>query len=143
MKLVCLFYRVSLFTLYGNRFICMHQCWNLCHFCWNLSASVVFWCYKAYKIGKYFIYPEGKIFGVHIRYVKIRRVMATEWFTIKQSGKQKHFTKERNTLIMNMSRAAPFDLLPLILISPTGALEKEMATPLPYSCLENFMDRGA
>ena len=128
MKLVCLFYRVSLFTLYGNRFICMHQCWNLCHFCWNLSASVVFWCYKAYKIGKYFIYPEGKIFGVHIRYVKIRRVMATEWFTIKQSGKQKHFTKERNTLIMNMPWRAPLDLRHPNLISPKRALEKKMAT---------------
>ena len=80
---------------------------------------------------------------MHIRYVKIRRAMAPEWLTMKQSDGQKCFTKERNTLIMNMSRAAPFDLLPLILISPTEALEKEMATPLPYSCLENFMDRGA
>ena len=30
-----------------------------------------------------------------------------------------------------------------IIIAPTGALEKEMATLLQYSCLENPMDGGA
>ena len=60
--------------------------------------SFVFQCYKVYKTGKYFICPEGKIFGVHIRYVKIRTV-APEWLTIKQSGGRKHFTKERNIRI--------------------------------------------
>ena len=28
-------------------------------------------------------------------------------------------------------------------VQPLGLLEKEMATPLQYSCLENPMDRGA
>ena len=28
-------------------------------------------------------------------------------------------------------------------LGPEDPLEKEMATPLQYSCLENFMDRGA
>ena len=64
--------------------------------------SVVFWCYEAYKNGTYFIYPEGKNFGVHVRYFKLRRTMAPEWLTVKQSGSQKCFTKERNSLIMNM-----------------------------------------
>ena len=64
---------------------------------------------------------------MHIRYVKIRRAMTTEWFTIKQSGKQKHFIKERNTLIMNMPWRAPLDLRHPNLISPTGALEEKMA----------------
>ena len=54
--------------------------------------------------------------------------MAAEWLAIKQSGKQKHFTKERNTLIMNMPWGAPLDLRHPNLISPTGALEKKMAT---------------
>ena len=49
---------------------------NLCCFCWTLPASFVFWCYEAYKHGKYFSYPEGKICEVHIRFVKIRRVTA-------------------------------------------------------------------
>ena len=80
---------------------------------------------------------------MHIRYVKIRRAMAPEWIAMKQSGSQKCFTKERNTLITNMSGAAPLDLTPPVLISPIGALEKEMAAPLQYSCLENVIDRGA
>ena len=63
---------------------------------------VVFWCYKAYKIGSYFICPKGKIFGAYISYVKIRRAMAPEWVTIKQSGNQ----KERNTLIINRPRGS-------------------------------------
>ena len=29
-------------------------------------------------MGNYFIYPDGKLFGVHIRYVKIRRAMVPE-----------------------------------------------------------------
>ena len=74
---------------------------------------------------KYFIYPKGKIFGVHIRYVKIRRAMALEWFTIKQSEMlykgEEHFDNEH-------AQEAPLDLWHPILISPTGALEKEMAT---------------
>ena len=41
-----------------------------------LDFVCVFWCYEAYKHGKYFTYPEGKIFGVHIRFVKIRRAIA-------------------------------------------------------------------
>ena len=40
--------------------------------------SFVFWCYQTYKNGKYFIYPEGKLFEAHINYVKIRRAMAPE-----------------------------------------------------------------
>ena len=43
------------------------------------------------------------IFGAYIRYVKIRRAMAPEWLTIKQSGNQ----KERNTLIINRPRGSP------------------------------------
>ena len=70
---------------------------------------------------------RGKTFGVHVSYFKIRRAMAPEWFTIKQSGKQKHFIKERNTLIMNMPWRAPLDLRHPNLISPTGALEEKMA----------------
>ena len=53
------------------------------------SASFVFWCYKVYKNGKYFIsiaLLHWKIFGVHIRYVKIRRPVAPERLTIKQSS---------------------------------------------------------
>ena len=56
------------------------------------SASFVFWCYKCckvYKNGKYFIsiaLVHWKIFGVHIRYIKIRRTMAPERLTIKQSS---------------------------------------------------------
>ena len=53
------------------------------------SASFMFWCYKVYKNGKYFIsiaLLHWKIFGVHIRYVKIRRTMAPERLTIKQSS---------------------------------------------------------
>ena len=70
------------------------------------------------KNGKYFIYPEGKIFGLHIRYVKIRRAMAPEWLTIKQSGSQGAHYK---ALIINLPRGAPLDLRHTILISPTGA----------------------
>ena len=65
----------------------------LYHFCWKLSASFVFRCFVFCKNGKYFICPEGKIFGVHIRYVKIKRAMASVWLTIKHSGSQKCFTK--------------------------------------------------
>ena len=56
------------------------------------SASFVFWrykCCKVYKNGKYFIsiaLLHWKIFGVHIRYIKIRRTMARERLTIKQSS---------------------------------------------------------
>ena len=32
--------------------------------------------------------------------------MAAEWLTIKQSGGQKHFTKERNTPIRNKPRGS-------------------------------------
>ena len=96
---------VSSFVLWGKRIYLIGEigssvqwCWHLCYFCWSSSASFVFRSYKVYKNGKYFICPEGKIFGVHIKYVKIR-TMAAEWLTIKQSGGQKHFTKERNTHI--------------------------------------------
>ena len=38
--------------------------------------SFVFRYYQTYKNGKYFICPEGKLFGAHISYVKIRKTMA-------------------------------------------------------------------
>ena len=80
---------------------------EICLCCWNLFASFTFWCYKAYKNGKCFIYPERKIFGVHNRYVKIRRETAAEWLTIKQSGSQKPLQR-RGTLIMNMPGVLPW-----------------------------------
>ena len=46
--------------------------------------------------------------------------MAPEWLTIKQSGSQKYFTKERNT-DNEHAQGAPLDLRHPILISPTGA----------------------
>ena len=136
MELVHLFYRANLFTLLRNRFICMHHCWNLCWFCWNFFASFVFWCYKACKNGKYFIYPEGKIFGVRIKCVKIRRAMA-----YCQSGNQKRFTKERNTLMMNI----PGGSLGLEASNsnlPYRSSREGNGNPVQDSCLENFMDRG-
>ena len=53
--------------------------------------------------------------------------MAPEWLTIKQSGSQKYFTKERNT-DNEHAQGAPLDLRHPILISPTGVLENKMAT---------------
>ena len=47
------FYRVN--NLSGNLFICMHQCWNLCCSCRNLSVFLLFLCYIANKNWKYFI----------------------------------------------------------------------------------------
>ena len=54
--------------------------------------------------------------------------MAPEWLTIKQSGSQKCFTKERNTLDNEHAQGAPLYLRHAILIFPSGAQEKEMAT---------------
>ena len=51
---------------------------------------------------------QRKIFGMHVRYVKIKTAMTPEWLTTKQSGSQKCFTKERNSLKMNMSRGLPW-----------------------------------
>ena len=61
-------------------------------------------CFGVMKLinGTYFIYPEGKNFTVYVRYFKMRTAMTPEWLTIKQSGSQKCFTKERNSLMMNM-----------------------------------------
>ena len=64
---------------------------------------------------------------MHIRYAKIRRAMIAEWLTIKQSGSQKCFTKERNALVNEHAWGAPLDLRRPILISPIGTPEKEMA----------------
>ena len=58
-----------------------------------LEIACIFCVLVFCKNGKYFICPEGKIFGVHIGYVKIKRAMASVWLTIKQSGTQKCFTK--------------------------------------------------
>ena len=132
-----MFYRANLFTLLGNRFICMHRCWNLCCFCWNFSASFVFWCYKARKNGKYFICPEGKIFGVRIKCVTIRRAVAR-----RQSGDQKRFTKQTSTLMMNI----PGGSLGLEASNsnlPYRSSREGNGNPLQDYCLENFMDRGA
>ena len=105
-----------------------------------LEIACIFCVLVFCKNGKYFICPEGKIFGVHIGYVKIKRAMASVWLTIKQSASQECFTKnffvkkqiplftkERNALVMNMPGGAPLDLRCPILISPTGSPEKEMA----------------
>ena len=70
-----------------------------------MCSNFCFDANKAYKNGKYAIYPEGKIFGEHIRYIKIRRAVTPEWLTIWQS---ESFTKERNTLIMNMPGGLPW-----------------------------------
>ena len=48
---------------------------------------------------------KGKIFGVHVRYVKIERAMVPEWLTVWQS---EALYKERHTLIMNMPRGLPW-----------------------------------
>ena len=70
---------ISSFILRG-KFI--YHLWESVHQCWNLFAGVFvgiclcLLCYEVYKNGKYFIYPEGKIFGVYIRYVKIRSAIA-------------------------------------------------------------------
>lgn len=45
------------------------------------SVSSVFGIIQLMKVGK-LIYPKGKIYGVHIRYVKIRRTKH-EWLKIK------------------------------------------------------------
>ena len=51
---------------------------------------------KFIKMGNISSVPKER--SLNIKYVKIR-TMAPEWLTIKQSGGQKHFTKERNTHI--------------------------------------------
>ena len=100
MELGHLFYSVNLFTLFWES-VCLDV---------SMLESVPFllefvclcvWCYTAYKSGKYFIYPEGKIFRVHIRQVKIRRTKPLKWLTTKQSGSYK-------VLIINMPRRLPW-----------------------------------
>ena len=106
------------------------------------------------KWEKYFICPEGKIFGMHIRYVKIKRAMASVWLTIKHSASQECFTKnffvkkqiplftkERNNWIINMSWGIPWIKASnsnFHYRSPREGNDKL----LQYSCLKNFMDRG-
>ena len=68
---------------------------------------------------------RGKTFGVHVSYFKIRRAVAPEWFTIKQS---EMFYKGEEHSDNEHAQEAPLDLWHPILISPTGAREKEMAT---------------
>ena len=120
----------------------MHRCWNLCHFCWSLFVSVVFWCYKAYKNGKYFIYSEGKIFGVHIKYVKIRR----EW---PLNGSQLNNLVSRSTLKGEEHSDNEHALGGSLGLEtsksnfPYRSPGEENGNPLQYCCLENFMDRGA
>lgn len=43
-----------------------------------VQGLLCFGIIKLIKMGNYFIYPEGKLFGVHIRYVKIRGAMVPE-----------------------------------------------------------------
>ena len=74
---------ISSFVLQG-KFI--YVSWKLVHLCIGTGICViyvgiclflcVFWCYETYKNGKYLIYPEEKLWGTYIRYVKIRRAMA-------------------------------------------------------------------
>ena len=57
------------------------------------------------KMGNISFCSKGKIFGVHVRYVKIERAMVPEWLTVWQS---EALYKERHTLIMNMPRGLPW-----------------------------------
>ena len=95
----------------------------------------VFWCYKASKNGKYFIYPEGRIFGVHIRYVKVRRAVPLNG---SQSRSQRRFTKERSTPVVNRPRGSLG-----LEASNSNFLYRSPregdGSPLQYSCLENFL----
>ena len=68
--------------------------------------------------------------------------MVPECLTIKQSGSQKCFTKARNTLIMNRPRGS-LGREASNSIFPYTSPGEGNGNPLQYSCLENFMDRGA
>ena len=137
----------------------------LYHFCWKLSASFVFWYFVFCKNGKYFISPKGKIFGVHIRYVKIKRAMVSVWLTMKQSGSQKCFTKhfcvkkckallckEKNSSLYKGEECSgdehawgwggSLGLEASNSNFPYRNSRERNDKPLWYSCLENFMDRG-
>ena len=76
-------------------------------FCWKLSVPFVFCGFKAYKNGKYIIYSKEKVFGVHIRYVKIRRAMTLNGSQLNNLIVRNALTKERNTLKMNVLRELP------------------------------------
>ena len=78
------------------------------------------------------ILKEGSL-GSILDMLRSEEQRPLKWLTIKQSGSQNLFRKERNTQIINMSWGAPW-----IEASSWEGNDKL----LQYSCLKNFMDRG-
>ena len=64
-----------------------------------------------------------------------------KWLTIKQTGSQNLFTKERNTWIINMSWGVPWIKASNSNFHYRSPRERNDKL-LQYSCLKNFMDRG-
>ena len=92
------------------------------------------------KMGNISFCPKGKIFGVHIRYVKIERAMAPEWLTNSLAVRS---TLQGEAHSDNEHAQGPsLDLRHPILISPHRRTGEGDSNLLQYSFLENFIDKG-
>ena len=80
---------------------------------------------------------RGKTFGVHVSYFKIRRAVAPEWFTIKQS---EMFYKGEEHSDNEHAQEAPLDLWHPILISPTGAPEPHITLTVGNKLIDFLID---